>query len=64
MKFNSNIIGKVIDYAIRIEFQKRGSPHAHILIWIEKAPIYTEVNGDEVLKFVEDKIRCDIHTTD
>lgn len=29
---------RVIDYFKRIEFQHRGSPHAHILLWLENAP--------------------------
>ena len=31
-------IGKVIDFFYRVEFQQRGSPHIHMLIWIESAP--------------------------
>ena len=36
------IFGKyyVVDYYIRIEFQFRGSPHAHILLWFNEAPVY------------------------
>ena len=30
---NANPIGKIIYYALRIEFQMRGSPHLHALIW-------------------------------
>jgi hypothetical protein len=29
---------RVIDYFIRIEFQHRGSPHAHILLWLNNDP--------------------------
>jgi len=29
---------KVKDYFLRIEFQHRGSPHAHILLWMEGDP--------------------------
>ena len=29
----SNPIGKITYYALRIEFQMRGSPHLHALIW-------------------------------
>lgn len=29
---------RVINYFKRIEFQHRGSPHAHILLWLENAP--------------------------
>lgn len=29
----ANPIGKIVYYALRIEFQMRGSPHLHALIW-------------------------------
>ncbi|XP_028966971.1 uncharacterized protein LOC114828168 [Galendromus occidentalis] len=29
---------RVIEYFLRIEFQHRGSPHAHILLWLENDP--------------------------
>ena len=35
----SNPIGKVQHYAIRIEFQFRGSPHAHCFIWVKDFPL-------------------------
>ena len=31
-------LGELVDYAIRIEFQARGSPHAHTILWIKDAP--------------------------
>lgn len=35
---NLNQIGSLQDYFYRIEFQQRGSPHVHMLVWIEDAP--------------------------
>ena len=32
----NDILGKVIAYTYVIEFQKRGFPHAHILLWLRK----------------------------
>ena len=29
---------RVVDYFVRIEWQNRGSPHAHILLWMNGAP--------------------------
>jgi hypothetical protein len=29
---------RVLDFFVRIEFQHRGSPHAHILLWLENDP--------------------------
>ena len=38
LKSSSKSIGEVVEYVIRIEFQARGIPHAHTLIWIKDAP--------------------------
>ena len=31
-------LGKITHYAIRVEFQARGSHHVHCLLWAEGAP--------------------------
>ena len=31
-------LGAMVDYVIKIEFQMRGSPHAHCLLWVKEAP--------------------------
>ena len=31
-------LGYITDYVIKIEFQMRGSPHAHCLLWVKDAP--------------------------
>ena len=40
-------LGKVQDWYARIEMQFRGSPHAHMPIWIEDAPKYNGVGTDK-----------------
>ena len=35
LKSKANPLGQIVDYAIRIEFQARGSPHAHCVIWVK-----------------------------
>ena len=37
LKSNAEPIGSVVEYVIQIEFQARGSPHAHTLFWIKDA---------------------------
>ena len=39
----ANLVGKVKEYAIKIEFQERGSPHAHCLLWVDGAPMIDTV---------------------
>ena len=38
LKSTSEPIGKLRDFFYRVEFQQRGSPHIHMLVWIENAP--------------------------
>ena len=38
LKSNCELIGKLRDFFYRVEFQQRGSPHIHMLVWIENAP--------------------------
>lgn len=47
--------GKVVDYWYRIEFQNRGSPHLHMVIWNENLP---DFNTDEGVKLLESLISC------
>lgn len=40
----ANPIGKIVYYALHIEFQMRGSPHLHALIWTSDCPKLTDDN--------------------
>ena len=50
LKFPAKPFG---DYGIRIEFQARGSPHAHCVSWIKDAPKYDENSSEDVCKFID-----------
>ncbi|KAG5685135.1 hypothetical protein PVAND_014329 [Polypedilum vanderplanki] len=41
--------GKVIDYWWRIEFQKEGSPHLHLVVWIENLSSFETPEGIELI---------------
>jgi len=57
---NDKILGgKIKDYWFRVEFQKRGSPHIHMLVWIEGAPAFSTAEG---VKFIDDICTCSIPT--
>ena len=53
-------LGKTQYYAIRVEFQVRGSPHIHSFIWILNAPKLTKVNIDDYRKWVDSVKRFDL----
>ena len=46
-------IGKITDHMYRIEFQARGSPHAHILLWVADAPFLDNNTDIEVTDFID-----------
>ncbi|KAJ8043462.1 hypothetical protein HOLleu_10555 [Holothuria leucospilota] len=58
LKGNLHPIGIIKDYFLRIEFQQRGSPHAHITFWIENAPTYDKNSPTEIEAFVDKYISC------
>lgn len=53
-------LGKVQYYAIRVEFQVRGSPHIHSLLWVVNAPVLNSQNKEEYITFIDNVIKCDM----
>ena len=58
LKSNCEPIGKVKDYFYRVEFQQRGSPHIHMLVWVENAPTLETHSEDEIVQFVDQYLTC------
>ncbi|XP_050499980.1 uncharacterized protein LOC126880256 [Diabrotica virgifera virgifera] len=51
----------------RVEFQMRGSPHEHILLWLKNPPKYDPNNSesiDECIKFIDEYITCKYREND
>ncbi|KAL3987658.1 hypothetical protein ACER0C_014773 [Sarotherodon galilaeus] len=53
-------LGKVIDYFYRVEFQHRGSPHIHCLLWVEGAPVFEEDDEQTVVNFINKYITAQL----
>ena len=53
-------LGHITDYVIKIEFQMRGSPHAHCLLWVENAPKIDKDPDDVVCAFIDKYITARI----
>lgn len=57
----TNILGSIVDYAGVDEFQTKGSPHVHLILWNPDAPEYEEGGDDaEVVKFISRYITTDV----
>ena len=58
LKSSCEPIGKLLDYFYRVEFQQRGSPHIHMLVWIENAPTLETNSEEEIVQFVDKYLTC------
>ena len=53
LKSSCEPIGKLLDYFYKVQFQQGGSPHIHMLVWIENAPTLEINSEEEVVQFVD-----------
>ena len=53
---------KILQYYFRIEFQHRGSPHVHMILWLKDAPIF-DADKPHLFHHIEDFIDQIISTS-
>nr|KAG5686477.1 hypothetical protein BaRGS_030059 [Batillaria attramentaria] len=61
LKSAAGPLGEIVDFFYRVEFQHRGSPHIHGLLWIKDAPVYDSEDPDSappVVEFIDRYITC------
>ncbi len=54
------VLGKVTHYFWKKEYQARGAPHYHIVLWIDDAPVIGVDENSKVIKWIEERITCRI----
>ena len=57
-------LGEIADWFYRVEYQQRGSPHIHMLIWLEDTPVFGVDDNDKVIAFIDKIISCKKPTDD
>ena len=57
-------MGILQDFFYRVEFQQRGSPHIHMLAWIQGSPKYGENDDTEVLEYIDRVATCNANVPD
>jgi len=55
---NVNPIGKRVHYVHRIEFQMRGSPHLHALIWTSDCPKLTHDTKEAYINYIDQHVQA------
>ena len=54
------VLGKVDHFYWKKEYQARGAPHYHVLLWIRDAPIIGQDDPEKVLDWIQERITCHI----
>ena len=54
------VLGEVEHFYWKKEYQARGAPHYHVLLWIRDAPVIGRDNSAAVLKWVQERVTCHI----
>ena len=57
---NGQALGEVTHYFIKKEYQARGAPHYHLLLWVNDAPIIEKHSDSKVLDWIQKRITCRI----
>ena len=60
---NGQVLGEVTHHFWKKEYQARGAPHYHVLLWIKGAPVigkYLSADDETVLSWIQKRITCHI----
>ena len=55
-----SVLGIVEHFYFKKEYQMRGAPHYHALLWIQGAPVIGKSNPKDVLAWIQERITCKI----
>ena len=54
------VLGKVEHFYWKKEYQARGAPHYHVLLWIGDAPVIGRDDPEKVLAWIQERVTCHI----
>ena len=54
------VLGEIEHYYWKKEYQARGAPHYHVLLWIRDAPVIGHDDPERVLAWLQERITCHI----
>ena len=57
---NGEVLGKVDHFYWKKEYQNRGAPHYHVLVWIRVAPVIGKDEPENVLAWIQERVTCHI----
>uniref|UniRef100_A0A0N5B4L8 ATP-dependent DNA helicase n=1 Tax=Strongyloides papillosus TaxID=174720 RepID=A0A0N5B4L8_STREA len=61
LKKNPNILGRVVYYYYKTEYQQRGPPHCHFLLWTEDGMTLDVSDDIKVREFLDKYVTCSLY---
>ncbi len=55
---HGEVLGHIDHYYWKKEYQARGAPHYHVLLWVRDAPIIGVHEPDKVISWIDERISC------
>ena len=55
-----DVLGRVNHYFYKKEYQARGAPHYHMILWIDGAPTVGNDEPEVVLRWIQERVTCHI----
>jgi hypothetical protein len=55
---NNSVLGRILHYFWRREYQMRGTQHIHSKLWAENAPIFGKDSDELVIQYIDKHITC------
>ena len=52
------VLGQITHHFWKKEYQARGAPHYHMVVWIRDAPVVGVDDSDTVTRFIDERITC------
>ena len=60
MILKGDVLGRVNHYFYQKEYQARGAPHYHMILWIDGAATVGDDEPEVVLQWIQERITCRI----
>ena len=64
LKVMKCLLGEIVDFFYRVEFQQKGSPNIHALFCVKDAPQYEQNANEETRHFIDKYVTCKIDQAD
>jgi len=55
---NNPVLGPIEQYFWRVEYQMRGAPHIHLLLWVKSATVIGRDSNEDILSFILQYVTC------